>query len=331
MAESESGPAATASRSKAGDPNVFISWSGERSEVAANALASWLPTVIQSVKPFVSSSMPAGVVAVIEMFRALQTCDFGIICVTKESQDRPWLNFEAGALALHVPELNRVVPYLLDDMVETDLKEPLAAFQAKRANKSGTRELLSSINESVWGGQLPKERLSAIFEHFWDELNDELQALGDAEPSAPSPRTEKDMLEELVLSVRELSRRIPTAESSLLQDLLANVSVVPKTASVNVDAFPPGDFAGAVVNVRDLRARRQWPAISTLKTPIQQILGYDRVQTLGYDNQGSLLIELASEPTDEDRERVKGMEELQSLVPRITLTGPPLEEDPSSK
>jgi hypothetical protein len=79
---------------------VFISWSGQKSRDVASALRDWLPLVINSVEPFMSSrDISAGARWQVEIARQLDTTDFGIVCVTRENQASKWLNFEAGALA----------------------------------------------------------------------------------------------------------------------------------------------------------------------------------------------------------------------------------------
>ena len=78
--------------------HVFISQSGPLSKAFAELLATWLPDVIQRVKPWVSSQdIDKGSLWPNEINEALSTT-VGISCVTQENKDAPWLLFEAGAL-----------------------------------------------------------------------------------------------------------------------------------------------------------------------------------------------------------------------------------------
>jgi hypothetical protein len=102
---------------------VFISWSGDKSRNVAVALRDWLPSVINCIQPFVSSEdIHAGTRWQQEIADQLDTTNFGVVCVTKENQLSPWLNFEAGALAKAV-DLSRVVPLAID-LKPSDVKIP---------------------------------------------------------------------------------------------------------------------------------------------------------------------------------------------------------------
>ena len=93
---------------------IFISWSGQRSKVVADALRSWIPDVIHAVKPWMSGvDIRAGMRWSREVDEQLRDTQFGILCLTKENQTAPWLLFEAGALAKSV-EGAAVCPYLID-------------------------------------------------------------------------------------------------------------------------------------------------------------------------------------------------------------------------
>jgi hypothetical protein len=79
---------------------VFISWSGERSQALAQALRDWLPLVLHYVEPWLSQSdIEPGERWASEVSKELEVSNFGIICVTKENTESPWILFEAGALA----------------------------------------------------------------------------------------------------------------------------------------------------------------------------------------------------------------------------------------
>jgi hypothetical protein len=64
-------------------------------------LKAWLPSVIQLLEvPWVSSAdIEAGANWSATKGSQLATSKFGIICVTRENQNRLWLNFEAGAIS----------------------------------------------------------------------------------------------------------------------------------------------------------------------------------------------------------------------------------------
>ena len=124
---------------------VFISWSGSRSRHLADALRSWLPKVLQSIKPWMSDEdISAGARWLPEVSGELSAARVGILCVTPENQAAPWLIFEAGALSKTLDQ-NFVCPVLFDlDLGQ--LSGPLAQFQASRFARDGVLRLTDTLN-----------------------------------------------------------------------------------------------------------------------------------------------------------------------------------------
>ena len=92
---------------------VFISWSGERSRLMAQALAEWFPRVIQAVQPWVSDdNITKGERWSTRIGTSLSEHKIGIVCVTPENYQAPWLLFEAGALSKVIGDA-KVCPLLL--------------------------------------------------------------------------------------------------------------------------------------------------------------------------------------------------------------------------
>lgn len=183
---------------------VFVSWSGERSSELATLLKNWLPKVLQAARPWISSaSIDAGTRWSSEVAQALQQIQFGIVCLTPENLLAPWILFEAGALSKIVSE-TRVVPYLLG-LEPRELEGPLAQFQAVRADKTGTKSLVQSINSAASERAISGEALNETFEMWWPKLEADLRQLLASPVTTETPRplrTTEDMLGEVLELLR---------------------------------------------------------------------------------------------------------------------------------
>lgn len=184
---------------------AFISWSGERSHALGKALHEWLPMVLQYVEPWLSQSdIDAGERWANEVGKELESSNFGIICITRENVSSPWILFESGALAKSMQE-GRVVPLLLDIEFK-DITGPLAQFQAKKVEKSGILDVVSSINKFS-DGKLTDDHLKRQFEALWTTFEKDLATLPKDPPHMKQNRPQHEILEDLVSSIRGLDLR----------------------------------------------------------------------------------------------------------------------------
>lgn len=197
---------------KGGIMDIFISWSGEASHIVAKGIKEWLPAVIQSTVPFISSeNIAKGTRWFSEIGNQLGKCNFGIICLTPENYKEPWILFEAGAISKSVAE-SCVAPILIGMQIsDLEGEGPLAQFNATLASKDDILKLVKSINDSVdttIDRKLDTQTLEKIFERLWPDLEQtisESKAMIMKKPAKaavkPKRQTE-DLLEELI----ELSR-----------------------------------------------------------------------------------------------------------------------------
>lgn len=186
---------------------VFISWSGKRSQYVALALKELLGDVVQAVHTWVSKAdIEAGSRWNVDIARELNDTKFGIICLSSDNVNAPWILFEAGALAKSMVD-SHVCPYLID-MKPSDIPEgPLAQFQAKQTSKEETFELITTINNLLEPGGLEKVRLERIFNRCWLDFEKKLSNIPSSEIDDEVQRPERELLEEILDTVRGLSRR----------------------------------------------------------------------------------------------------------------------------
>lgn len=185
---------------------IFISWSGQRSKAAAEALRDWLIRVIQRLEPWVSSEdIRAGARWQIEIAGVLSNTKVGILCLTPENLHSEWLHFEAGALAKTIDNSTFVCPYLIS-LDPADVPLPLGQFQAKRADLEGTRSLVRTINEALGESALAEAQLNDAFDTYWPRLKETLDSLPAPEGQTTQRRDPVSMLEEILDIVRGLAR-----------------------------------------------------------------------------------------------------------------------------
>lgn len=185
---------------------VFISWSGERSKALAQACHDWIPLVLHNVEPWLSEAdIEAGDRWAEAVAKELSDSNFGIICVTRENVGSPWVLFEAGALAKSM-QGSKVIPLLLD-LDFRDITGPLAQFQAKKLEKAGINEVISSINQTA-NHAVPEARAKQLFDALWPEFEKKVAAIPKQPTAAKHTRPQHEILEELVASVRSLDSRL---------------------------------------------------------------------------------------------------------------------------
>jgi len=185
---------------------VFIGWSGDRSQAMAIALREWLPLVLHYAEPWLSEKdIAAGERWAEAIAKELEVSNFGILCVTRENLASPWIVFEAGSRGESLSS-SRVIPLLLD-LDFSEVGGPLAQFQAKKVDAAGIGETIRSINEAA---QQPvqADRVAQLSAALWPELSKKVEAIpAPKEPSKPI-RSQHQVLEELVASVRSLEGRL---------------------------------------------------------------------------------------------------------------------------
>ena len=254
---------------------VFISWSGHVSHQVALILRVWLPKVIQSLEPYVSSEdIDKGSRWVADLSKELDDTSFGIFCITKGNINAPWLNFEAGVLSKSVVEQGRVAP-LLFGLRPSEIKGPLAVFQSTTCDKTDVQKLVQSLNDTGGVG-LAEDFLNTVFDRWWPDLEVELKRIDDAEPetaevvpSSQDPSQRSDILEEVLELLRRQNRLLNSPEELIPREYL-------EQALTQHREFPSGHlifqelenimlrFNEAVSERNDPMIQQLWPGLRNI-------------------------------------------------------------------
>lgn len=198
---------------------VFISWSGNQSKEIAEAIRAWLPSVLQTVKPyFTPNDIEKGNRWSSDIANELDSSSVGIFCITRENLNSPWIMFEAGAISKKV-DSSLVCPILFG-LGNADITGPLTQFQTTLFSKSDMLSLVSTINNANTDNVLEKEVLRDAFDAFWPKLETRInELLTDTAPySEGHSRSDRELLEEVL----GLTRNILKADKLKLKYNISN-------------------------------------------------------------------------------------------------------------
>ncbi|MEQ9503722.1 MAG: toll/interleukin-1 receptor domain-containing protein [Deltaproteobacteria bacterium] len=167
------------------EPNVFLSYSGERSKALAVILKNALGQIDGVTAWLADADIYAGDDWREKVTSALERAAVGVLCLTRENHRSPWVHFEAGHLA-HYRD-TPVIPYRLELEVH-ELEGPLAQYQTCACDERGTFELFRSVVKKALGVELEEERFGQI----WPDLRARLEAI----PESPSSLLDRYELEQ---------------------------------------------------------------------------------------------------------------------------------------
>lgn len=203
---------------------VFISWSGNKSLKVAQLLREWLPYVINSIEPYVSSEdIDKGARWSTDIAKELEDSTFGILCVTKDNLEAPWLSFEAGALSKTM-EKSFVTPFLFD-IKRSEVKGPILQFQSTIFDKDDIKKMVKTLNKACGDSGIPEARLDTSFDVWYPTLE---KGLNEVKTLTASDEQNKEVddsvhsseiLEEILELSRDNQKLLRSPDTKLYDDM----------------------------------------------------------------------------------------------------------------
>lgn len=214
---------------------VFISWSGESSKKLAAVLHDWLPSVIQSVKPYMSAeNIDKGERWSIDIATQLQETNYGLVCITPDNINAPWINFESGALSKSIQQ-SRVSPIIFG-LEPSDLaKSPLLQFQLTQFKKEEISKILLSMNNAAPEPErVNSDVLEKSFNRAWNELETSVSAVVLERPQSNSESNKVLKDDTATDSIKDAIQETLTISRSQLRILNSPSEILPLEYMENI-------------------------------------------------------------------------------------------------
>lgn len=213
---------------------LFISWSGNVSQQIANEIRQWLPLILPSIEPFITTSdIEKGARWQGEISRELEASNYGIVCLTGQNLQSQWLAFEAGALS---KQLAGRVATVLFDITHNDVQQPLSMFQGTLFTEQDIRQLIMNINASAPAEQRREDaQIDRLFPMLWPDLQKPIELILQSAAQAPESQPAAPSMEEQAAEMLALLRQQNTVLSSperFLSPVIERLEVISPTSRV---------------------------------------------------------------------------------------------------
>jgi len=274
---------------------VFISWSGDRSKQVAELLDDWIQCVIQAVDPWMSSKdIDRGALWFTEISDQLSNTSVGIVCLTKENKDKPWILFESGALAKGLSS-NRVCTFLID-LSPTDLENPLAQFNHTFPTRDSVWELVRTINLTLKEKALKESILGKVFDTYWSQFEEDFKRIIECTPETEitAKRKDNDIMLDVLSTVRLLDRRLRSIESNNERQF------------INERHFNERSF----INENELNSKRDEISLNEVRMNIQNLIEQEVPESMIIE----ILSEKAGMPRSIVRKELARMKEIKESI-----------------
>lgn len=192
---------------------IFISWSGDQAREVAIVIRKFIRSLFNLVEPWMSEEdIGPGLRGLDEIRTKLNESFFGIFIITRENENAPWINFEAGALSKVLDDNGSlVVPLLVDYDYAGELNSPLKQFQTLLLNEKKMVKVCKLIAEE---SGVEWERIEPNFSHQWTKAWKKIKlAKSKAHSKTIHPSISREpeidlkiMVPEILETVRDLKR-----------------------------------------------------------------------------------------------------------------------------
>ncbi len=165
------------SRSNSKKNKIFISWSGANSKEIAKALKNKLEKNVFSgtgLECFVSDEdIVSGTDWWNKINKELKSCKIGILCITKENINAPWIYYEAGAM---IAQSVQTIPLLVSCDFNALKDTPLNGKQAVNFyDQAKFIKMIHDIYKKMEYNLLQEKQIETIAKATYNELKVEVE------------------------------------------------------------------------------------------------------------------------------------------------------------
>lgn len=153
-------------KEKEGSLELFISFSGRRSEALASWLFRWLEEVVPTVRPYFAGQLMGGESWFDHVRHYMEKADAAVFCVTPDNLDSEWLNFELGLFCAS-PRSRFAVVVTVGVEPAAIGEGPLRQFQAFPFSREVIQQLFCQL------GRNDASRIERSVASRWREMESE--------------------------------------------------------------------------------------------------------------------------------------------------------------